>query len=328
MAESRKYGQGLNLKLIVAFAAVYLIWGSTFLAIRYAIESIPPFLMAGVRYLTAGCILYFFARIKGAPRPERRYWKTASILGALLFLAGNGVVVWSEQRVASGLTALLIATEPLWIAILDWLRPGGRRPDLQVALGLLLGFGASALLVAPGRSAGGVDIIGALVVMGGALSWALGSLYSRHAYFPSSPMLGAGMQLVAGGIQLLIFASLAGEWHSFHLSAVSVTSVLCLIYLITFGAVVGFSCYNYLLKTTTSARASTYAYVNPVVAVFLGWLVAGERITGWTIGAASAIALAVLLITTHKAKEHDTETKKGKSDEMVTIPGQAEYETP
>ncbi|MGH9829981.1 MAG: EamA family transporter, partial [Blastocatellia bacterium] len=246
------------------------------------------------------------------------------------FLGGNGAVVWSEQRVPSGLTALMIGTEPLWMALLDWWRPGGRRPDLQIALGLVAGFGATVLLVVPGKSSGGVDPIGAIVLVFGTLCWAVGSLYSRHADSPRSQLLTAGMQLLAGGLLLLVLALLSGEARGFSPSAISLKSLFCFSYLVIFGAVVAFTCYNYMLKSTSTAMSSTYAFVNPAVAVVLGALIGGERITRWTMVAASAIVLAVVLITTHKAPAQVR--NKAVSEEAEPEPAQSttptEYEVP
>ncbi|MCG3119242.1 MAG: putative inner membrane transporter YedA [bacterium] len=304
-------------RLVTAFAAVYLIWGSTYLAIRIAIETIPPFLMAGIRFLIAGAILYVWARWRGTPPPRRAHWLAAAIVGGLLLVGGNGGVVWAEQRVPSGLTALLIATVPLWMALLNWLRPGGVKPDNGVIAGLALGFIGIMLLVGPGELAGGhhVDSLGAAVLIVASLSWAAGSLYSRRAQLPASPLLTTGMEMLTGGALLLIAGSLAGEWTRFELSALSVRSSLALTYLIVFGALIGFTAYIWLLRVSTPARASTYAYVNPVVAIFLGWALASEPLTARTLLAAAIIVAAVVVITTQRAqsvkeKEHAQDERR------------------
>jgi drug/metabolite transporter (DMT)-like permease len=287
--------------IVAAFAAVYLIWGSTYLAIRFAIETIPPFLMAGSRFVAAGTILYWISRAMGADPPRRAEWRTAALLGGMMFLGGNGAVVWAEQRVPSGLTALLIATEPLWISVMDWVRPGGVRPNWRVAAGLLTGFAASALLVAPGKASGGVDPAGAAVLLIATLSWSCGSLYSRHATLPKSPLMAAGMQMVCGGFLLLVLGSVLGEWSGFRISDVSARSLFALLYLTSFGAIVAFTSYSWLLKVTTPAKASTYAFVNPVIAVILGWAVAGETLSLRTGLATVAIMFAVLMISSHRS---------------------------
>ncbi len=292
-------------RVLAAFAAVYLIWGATYLFIRFAIETLPPFLMAGARFLVAGGVLYCVATLGGAPRPTWAQWGAAALVGGLLLLGGNGAVVWAEQSVPSGLAALLVAMAPLWMAVLDWVRPGGVRPSNGVALGLGLGFAGVILLVGPDELIGGgrVDPIGAGVLMLGSLSWAAGSIYSRHGQRPASPLLGSGMQMLAGGALLLLVGSATGEWVGFDYRAVSLRSLASLGFLIAFGSLVGFTAYIWLLRVTTVARASTYAYVNPAVAVFLGWALAGEALTLRTLLAAGVIVAAVVVITTHQARQ-------------------------
>lgn len=307
MPETRSPSNPPRWQVIAAFAAVYLIWGSTYLGIRFAIETIPPYLMAGTRFLIAGALLYGWMRLRGVPHPNRLHWRSALIIGGLLLLGGNGSVTWAEQRVPSGLASLLIATVPLWISLLDWLRPGGTRPAGRVMIGLVMGFIGMVVLVGPTDLAGGshIDPIGALALIGAALSWSVGSLYSRsrHAQQPDSPLMGTAIEMLAGGGLLMVVALVRGEWGQFDPSAVSLRSGLALGYLILFGAIVGFSCYIWLLKVTTPARASTYAYVNPIVAVFLGWALASEPLSLRTLIAAPMIILAVVLITSYQPQE-------------------------
>ena len=297
-----------GLRLAAAFGAVYLIWGSTYLGIRLAIDTIPPLTMAGVRFVIAGTLMYGWMRWRGArqrlpgqrlPRPSAVHWRSALILGGLMLLGGNGGVTWAEQRVPTGLVALLIGTVPLWMALLEALRRGGTRPAGRTVLGLVLGFGGVAWLVGPGtRLAGpGVDLVGAGVVLAGALAWAAGSLYSRRAPQPAGGLTGTAMEMQAGGVLLLLAGGLSGEWQRLNLAAVSLQSLLAMGYLVIFGSIVAFTAYLWLLRNTTPARASTYAYVNPVVAVFLGWAVLGEALTP-QIGLAMVVILAgVVLIT-------------------------------
>lgn len=289
-----------RVRLILAFAALYVIWGSTYLGIRIAIETIPPFFMAGFRFLVAGMMLYAWARLRGAPPPTRAEWRTGVIIGGLLLLGGNGGVVWAEQRVASGLAALMIGAEPLWVVMLDWLRPGGKRPSLTVALGLAIGFAGVALLVSPSEfgGAGGVDPVGAFALTVATVSWAVGSIYSRHAPTQASPFMSTGTNMLAGSALLFVAGFVTGEPARLDLSAVSARSALAVFYLIVFGAVIGFTAYLWLLKNTTLAKASTYAYVNPVVAVVLGWLILDEPLTARTLLAAAIIIAGVVTIST------------------------------
>lgn len=285
--------------LFAAFAAIYIIWGSTYLAIRFAIDTMPPFLMAGFRFLIAGSLMYGWAVLRHGARPERAHWMAAAVTGALLLMGGNGAVVWAEQRVPSGVAALMVAITPCWMVLIDWLRPGGTRPAGQVVMGLGLGLGGIALLVGPQSLMGGepVDPVGALVLMGGTLCWASGSIYSRHARFASTPSLAAGMQMLVGGTILVAAGLLTHELPRLHPSLVSTKSVLAFAYLITFGAIVGYSAYIFLLRHSTPARVSTYAYVNPVVAVLLGWALAGEPLSARMGVAALIIVGGVALIT-------------------------------
>jgi drug/metabolite transporter (DMT)-like permease len=291
-------------KVLIAFATLYLIWGSTYLAIRFAIETIPPFLMAGFRFAVAGAVLYIGARLAGAKRPSRIHWGTTTVIGGLLISCGNGAVVWAEQRVPSGLASLLVATVPIWMVLLDWARRDGRRPSSWVMTGLGLGFAGLALLVGPERlpGLGRIDPVGAMVLIMGSIAWAVGSLYSLRAVLPDSRLLATAMEMLTGGLLLLLAGLLTGEGTGFQLSAVSLRSAASLVYLILFGSLVGFTAYIWLLNATTPARASTYAYVNPVVAVFLGWFMAGEPLSMRTVLAAAVIVSAVAVITTDRAR--------------------------
>jgi drug/metabolite transporter (DMT)-like permease len=286
--------------VLVAFAAVYLVWGSTYLAIRIGVESFPPLILAGLRHFTVGILLYPIFRMKTGIRPSATHWRTAVVTGALLLFVGNGGVSWAELTVPSGITALLVATVSLWLVVVDWLRPGGVRPVPRVTMGLLMGFAGMLLLVGPAHLGGSerVDPRGAAVLVAASLAWACGSLYSKHGGMPSSPMLGVAMQSFAGGVILLIVALIAGEFRELHLGTVSVRSWLALGYLVVFGSGIGFSAYIYIIHKSTAARVSTYAFVNPVVALFLGWLIAGETITLRTVIAAAVILTAVILVIT------------------------------
>jgi drug/metabolite transporter (DMT)-like permease len=290
-------------RLIAAFAAVYVIWGSTYLAIAIAIRTMPPFLMAGVRFVLAGALLYGWMRVWGAPRPSLANWRAAGVVGGLLLLGGNGAVVWAEQRVPSGIAALLVATLPVWMVVIDWLRPRGARPGPMVIAGLVLGLAGVGVLVGPSSLAGGapVDALGASVLMFGSICWASGSLYSRHAELPSSSSLGMAMQMLLGGALLLLTGTIFGEWQGIDFAAISGASFGALAYLIIFGSLIGFTAYMWLLRVAPPARVATYAYVNPVIAVLLGWMVLAEPITSRTMLAAAIIIGAVALIVTARA---------------------------
>lgn len=290
----------MRVRLLAAFAAVYIIWGSTYLAIRFAVETLPPLLMAGARFILAGLILLAWSRIRGrAGPPSRRDWITAAVGGALLLLGGNGAVVWAEQSVPSGIASLLVAIVPLWMVLLDWMRPGGQRPAWLVFAGLGLGLAGLGLLVGPAALQGtaAIDPVGATVLILGSLSWAVGSLYTQRAPRPTSANNGSGTQMLAGGVWLTAAALLSGEAGQLDLANASALSLLSFVYLLTFGSLIGFTAYYYLLAHTSAAKAATYAYVNPVVAVLLGWAFANEPVTSRTLVAAAVILGGVAIIT-------------------------------
>ncbi|MGH9743545.1 MAG: EamA family transporter [Candidatus Acidiferrum sp.] len=286
--------------LIAAFTAIYLIWGSTYLAISIGIESFPPLLLAASRHLTAGLIFYPVLRWKTGIRPTRAQWHTAAITGLLLLLVGNGGVCLSERTVPTGVAALLVALVSVWMVLLEWLRPGGLRPAPRVVASLVLAFGGLALLVGPAHLGGSqrIDLTGAGILVVASFSWACGSIYSKHNDLPSSPMLGVAMQSIVGGSALWIVGLLSGEGRQLHFAAISARSWIAVAYLIVFGSGIGFTAYVYLLKRSSAARVSTYAFVNPVVALFLGWVWAGETITLRTGLAAAVILTAVLMVIT------------------------------
>jgi len=287
-----------RLRLAIAFTGIYLIWGSTYLGMKIGIETIPPFLLAGTRFLVAGSILFLVARLNGSPLPSRGQWRTAALVGTLLLLFGNGGVIWSQQYVASSIAALMVGAEPLWVVVLDWVRPRGHRPSATVVIGLVTGFLGVILLVTADRTTpGSVDPVSAAVLLIAIIAWATGSIYSRNADTPRSPIMATGANMLAGSLGLLAASALTGEISSFELSQVSARSWFAWVYLIVFGALCGFTAYIWLLKNTSLAAASTYAYVNPVVALILGWAIGGETITARTIAAAAVIITGVILIT-------------------------------
>lgn len=288
-------------KLLAAFAAIYLIWGSTFFFIRQAEGALPPLLLASARLIAAGAILFAIAWMRSA-RPTRLHWRAALVAGAFLFLGGHGGLYLGETRVASGLAAVLLTTIPLWLTVLSRVQER-RWPGRRELGGLACGGLGVFLLVGPGALLGGgrVNALGAAALVGGALAWALGSLYSRQAPHPDSPVLTAGMQMLAGGGLLLLAAVIGGEPHALRWAQVPAAAWLALAYLVVFGSIVGFSSYIWLLTVSTPARVGTYAYVNPVVAVFLGWQFASEAVTARTLLATGLILAAVALMLTYRA---------------------------
>jgi len=283
-----------------ALFAIYVIWGSTYLAIRFAVETLPPFLMAGVRFLLAGSVLYAWRRARGDARPTAREWRSAAIVGGFLLVGGNGAVVWAEQRIVSSVAALLASTVPLWMVLLDLLRPGGRRPGWREIVGLLAGFAGVVVLVRPTQSesaVGRVDLLGAAALILGAFLWSIGSLYSRRAPLPASPLLATGMEMLAGGVGLLLLGTLSGEWGRLDPSTFAARSLWGLAYLVVFGSWIAFTAYTWLLRVAPTPLVSTYAYVNPLVAILLGHLLDGDPLTIRTLLAAAVIVGSVALTT-------------------------------
>jgi len=284
-------------RIWAALFVVYVIWGSTYLAILLAIDTIPVFLQGAIRFLVAGALLYAWSIRLGdreSDRPRARQWAAAAVVGAALFLAGNTGVAWAETRVDTGVASLVIATVPLWMALFDRVACGQRLGALSIA-GLGVGFAGAALLAGP-TGPGHVDFAGAAVLLGAAASWAAGSLYARRAPLPRRPLVSSAMQMLAGGAMLAVVAASSGELG--HVHDVSVTSALALVYLVVFGSILAFTCYAWLLRNARTSLVATYAYVNPLVAVFLGWAIESEPIGARTIVAGGLILAAVALIVT------------------------------
>ena len=291
-----------KLAILAAFAGLYIIWGSTYLGILFAIESIPPLLMAGTRFLTAGVVMYAIARFQGAPRSGWADWRTAAIVGACLILAGNGGVTIAEQFVESGLAAVVVATVPIYMALLGWLSGASPRPSKMIWVGLAGGFCGVAVLLAPSFS---VDTagrphatIGMLILLFSSFAWSAGSIYSRKAKNAPSPFLAAGQQMLCGGAFLVIAGFARSEGQMFDPQRLTWLSIGAWAYLVVIGAVVGFTSYIWLLRHCDPAKVATYAYVNPIVAVLLGAAFANEQLTARTLIAASLIIGSVALVIT------------------------------
>ena len=292
-----------KIALILAFAALYLIWGSTYLGILFAIQSIPPFLMAGVRFFLAGIIMFAIARFQGAPKPDPATWRDALIVGACLLLFGNGGVTIAEKWVPTGLAALLVATVPIYIALLGWITGTAPRPTPMVWLGLIGGFIGVGLLVQSAFTNSSDPphnhlALGMSILLLGSLMWSAGSLYSRKANNAPSPFLAAGQQMLCGGALLILASAIFGEYHGFDPGHITWLSAFAFVYLVVIGALVGFPAYIFLLRHCDPAKVATYAYINPVVAVLLGTAFAGESLTMRTLLGAGLIIGSVAVVIT------------------------------
>jgi drug/metabolite transporter (DMT)-like permease len=289
--------------VIAAFAAIYIIWGSTYLGIRFAIETMPPFMMAGARFVMAGMILYGWLRFKGVPHPKKVDWHYAAITGGLMIAAGNGGVTWAEKQVPSGLASLLVGMMPAWLVLFDWLRPNGARPALKTVMGVLVGFSGVAILTGSKDATDipGANLAATVVLVGCGMTWAIGSLVNRHGPKSSVPLMGVAQQMLAGGFFLTLAGIAAGDWQRFEWQAVSLRSLAAFLYLVVFGSLIGFTAYIWLLQTTAPAKVATCAYINPAIAVLLGCTLGGEQMNARILMAGMAIFLGVMLIVSPSA---------------------------
>ncbi|GAA1822538.1 EamA family transporter [Agromyces salentinus] len=296
-----KFGLSDRVRLVAALAVVYLVWGSTYVAIKVAIAAIPPLLMSGVRFLIAGALLYAWCALQRRRHPQRgwtpptpRQWRSGIIIGLLLPAAGTGVVSWAEQYISSGLAALLLATIPIWIvvgaAVFD-----RERITTPVVIGLATGVAGVVVLVDPFDGAVPA-LIPMLATLAGALSWGLGSIYSRHATQPAQPLLGSAIQMIAAGLVLVLIGSVSGELSRVDLAEITASSWIAVAYLIVFGSLLAYSAYTWLLAHASSRLVGTYAFVNPLVAVALGWAILGETLTAQTVVAAALVITAVAIL--------------------------------
>jgi drug/metabolite transporter (DMT)-like permease len=284
-----------RVRLVLAFASIYILWGSTYLAMRVAVATLPPFLMAGVRFLLAGGGLYALGVRQGSPRPTGRQWRNALLSGIPLFVLGNGGVAWAVQTIPSGMAALVVATLPAWLLLFDWACGGRSGPRWVEAAGIALGVGGVGVLFMPSATAG-LDPVGIAAVVVASIAWAAGSLLSRYADLPASPFRTAGMQMLAGGACMLAVGFALGESGRFDPAAVSWQSAISFAYLVAV-AVVALPAYTWLLNVTSPALVGTYAFVNPIVAVLLGWAAADETLSGRTGLAVALVVAGVALLT-------------------------------
>jgi drug/metabolite transporter (DMT)-like permease len=288
-----------KLKIWIALLTVYLFWGGTYLFIHFAVETIPPFFMAGSRFLIAGAVLYIWRRLAGDPVPTRGQWLRAAAVGLLLLLGGNGLLSLAEQHVASGISSLIIGSVPLWMTTIEALRPGGVRPKLLGVIGLVIGFGGIVLLVAPSLLGGqsvNAPLLGVITLLCAAFFWSLGSIYSHIARLPDSTLLSTGMQMLAGGVGLFLAGTFTGEWRQLALADISARSWFSMLYLVLFGSMAGYTAYAWVLRAAPVSLVSTYAYVNPLVAILLGSLFAQETLTMHVLVSAAIIIGSIVLI--------------------------------
>ncbi|WP_161554645.1 EamA family transporter [Ereboglobus luteus] len=291
--------------LVAAFLTIYIVWGSTYLAMRVGVETMPPLSMAAVRFLVAGVIMFAFVKLRGSPRATARQWRDNALIAAFLLLGGNGLVIWAEQYIPSGITALLIGFSPMCMVLIEWAFPGGRRPGPYTIAGLVIGFAGIIVLVAPWEhfnDDGALPLKGVVAIIGSTVFWATGSILSRHVRNPAPAFSASAMQMLCGGAMLAVAAFVRGEPASIDIGSFSTRSWIALFYLIVIGSLVAFSTYTWLITHSTPARVSTYAYVNPIVAVFLGWLILDEPVTLRTLAAAAIIILSVMIIIVRKNK--------------------------
>ncbi|GIK63922.1 MAG: drug/metabolite exporter YedA [Chloroflexota bacterium] len=296
MTDTNNLSWATKARIGLAFLAIYLIWGTTFLGIRIAVETIPAFMMAGLRFFFAGGIMMVILLARGGHFPSLRHWRSAVIVGGLMLVGGIGLVSFAEERISSGLAALVVATIPIWITLFGWLGFGGKKPSPQIFTGLGLGFVGVILLFAPAIDADNNQLAGMGIVFIGAMFFAAGSLYSRRAPLPIDTRMSTASEMLAAGILLLGVSLLSGEPSRLDIGEISVRSIFALIYLTIFGSIIGYTAYLWLLKTVEPAKVSTNFYVNPVIAVFMGWLLADENVTLFMIIATVVILLGVAVI--------------------------------
>ncbi|AXC09422.1 Permease of the drug/metabolite transporter (DMT) superfamily [Acidisarcina polymorpha] len=292
-------------KTLLAFAIIYFVWGSTFLAIRIGVREVPPFLFAAMRFSVAGLALFIWVIAKGVPVPSRRQWLSVSLLALLIFVLDYGLLFWAEQRVPSGLAAVMMATIPVFMALSEILVLKTQRLTLRLAFALLIGLGGVAVLMSPSLHLGGapIDKAGAGALIVGSISWSLASVLTRKLTLPASKIMSSGAQMLAGGMLLALVAAAFGEFQHFPPTNVTPKAWLSLLYLILAGSILGFTAYVWLIHHESPTKVGTYAYVNPVIAVLLGYFLAGEALSLRTVLGTLFVLVSVVIITTTKAKK-------------------------
>ena len=299
----------------MAFAIIYFVWGSTFLAIRVGVREVPPFLLAGMRFLVAGAALYGWMRLRGTPSPTRREWGVATLLSVLIFVLDYGLLFWAERRVPSGVAAVMLATIPVFMTISEILIMKTQRLTARLAVALLVGVGGVVVLVshAVGFGDAPIDRVGACALIVAAISWSVGSALTRKLPQPAAKAMSSGAQMLAGGVLLTLTAGLSGEFRGFHVQAVSIKAWLALGYLIVAGSIIAYTAFVWLIHHESPTKVGTYAYVNPVVAVVIGYFLGGEAIGPRTIIGTALVLVSVVVITTVPAKKNRAESWVGES---------------
>jgi drug/metabolite transporter (DMT)-like permease len=306
-------------KVLLAFAIIYFVWGSTFLAIRVGVREVPPLILAGMRFLTAGVVLYLWTRAKGTPSPTLREWMAATSLASLIFVCDYGLLFWAEKRVPSGIAAVMLATIPVFMAISEILILRTQRLTARLAISLLIGIGGVAVLVSHSVSFGDapIDTTGAIALMVASVSWSIASSLTRKLPLPSSKAMSSGAQMLAGGILLFIVAGFFGEYHGFHVQSVSTNAWFALAYLIVAGSIMGYTAYVWLIHHESPTKVGTYAYVNPVVAVLVGYFLGGEPIGPRTIIGTTLVLVSVIVITIIPSKKESLSAPKAERPELT-----------
>jgi drug/metabolite transporter (DMT)-like permease len=294
-------------KILLAFAIIYLVWGSTFLAIRIGVREVPPFLLAGMRFFIAGIVLYAWMRVKGTPSPTRRQWAAISFLAVLIFVFDYGLIFWAEKRVASGVTAVMMATIPVFMAIAEICFLRTQKLTIRLALALMVGLGGVLVLVGPlsGASEKAIDTSGAIALIVAAISWSAATILTRKFSLPESKVMSSGAQMLVGGVLLILTAAGLREFNGFDIRAVTPGAWFALLYLIVAGSIVAFTAYVWLIHHESPTKVGTYAYVNPVIAVLLGYALAGESLSARTMMGTALILISVIVITTTPKKKLD-----------------------
>jgi drug/metabolite transporter (DMT)-like permease len=292
-------------KTLLAFAVIYFVWGSTFLAIRAGVREVPPLILASMRFFVAGAALFLWLKLKGTPSPSRREWIAATVLSICIFVVDYGLLFWAEQRVPSGIAAVMLATIPVFMALSEIFFLGTQRLTFRLAVALLIGIGGVAVLVSPsvGFAEAPVDRVGAIALVIAAISWSIASALARKLPLPASKAMSSGAQMLAGGILLAVTAAIFGEFRGFHPQAVSRGAWFALAYLIVAGSIIGFTAYVWLIHHQSPTKVGTYAYVNPVVAVTVGYFLGGEVVGPRTLLGTLLVLVSVVVITTTRAKE-------------------------